>query len=76
MLIREHLLGEPGRRRMRDRVVGVHEIELLALGDFVLFDRERERIGRRLLKQRVFELRDFVKRHAFGKAAQPERTCV
>ena len=76
MLIREHLLGEPGRRRMRDRVVGVHEIELLALGDFVLFDRERERIRRRLLEQRVFELRDFVERHALRKAAQPKRTRV
>src|SRR5206468_6232702 len=57
---------------MRDRVVHVHEIELLALGDFVLLDRERERIRRRLLEERVLELGDFVKRDALGKSTQPE----
>ena len=56
--------------------MNVHQIELLALGDFVLFDRERQRIGGRLLEQRILELRDLMKRHPLGKAAQAERARV
>src|SRR2546427_7616823 len=37
-----YLLGEPRRRRVRDRIVHVHQLEPLAQGDFVLLHRERQ----------------------------------
>jgi len=36
----EHLFRQPRGGGVRDRVVHVHQVELLAFGDFVLFDRE------------------------------------
>ena len=54
----------------------VHEIELLAFGDFVLLDGEREGVRGRLLEQGILELRDLMERHALGKAAEAERAGV
>ncbi len=44
-LVLEHLFRQPGGGGVRDGVVDVHQIELLALGDFMLFDRECQRVG-------------------------------
>src|SRR2546429_198569 len=72
----EHLLGEPRRRGMRDGVVHMHEVEVLAHRHFVLLHRQRQRVRRRLLEQGIFGLRDLVERHPLRVAAQPKRARV
>src|SRR5439155_9320262 len=72
----QHLFREPCGGRVRNRVMRVHEIELLAFGDFVLLDGEREGVRGRLLEQGILELRDLMERHALGKAAEAERAGV
>src|SRR5881409_1785043 len=72
----EHLLGEPGRRGMRDGVMHVHQLELLAQRDLVLLDGQRERVGR-VLEQRIVGGHDLVEGDALGEPApQPERAGV
>ena len=72
----EHLLREPRGRRVRDRVVDVHQLELLAQRDLVLLHRERQRV-RGLLEQGIVRRHDLVERDALGEfAPQPERARV
>jgi len=66
----EHLFREPGRGGMRDGVVHVHEVEVLAHCHFVLLYRQRQRVGRRVLEQGILGLHDLVERHPLGVATQ------
>ena len=74
-LVGHHLFREPGRRGEGDGVVHVQQLEPLALGDLVLFDRQRQCV-RRLLEQRIVDRGDFVKGHALDDPPQPERAGV
>ena len=72
----QHLLGKPRGGRVRDRVVRVHQVEVLAHRDLVLFHRQGHRVRGRLLEQGILGLRDFVEGHSLGEAPQPERARV
>src|SRR5437879_2227954 len=72
----EHLLGEPRRRGVRDRIMYVHQLELFAQGDLVLLHRQRQRVGG-LLEQRILGGNHFVESDALGEATpQPKRAGV
>ena len=55
----QHLLGDPGARRVRDRVVAMQQVEPVREHDFVHANRERE-VVRRKLEQRIAPDVDFV----------------
>ena len=68
----EHLVGEVGGRRMRDRVVGMDDVEPVVLGD------PRDGIGQRqqvlrLAEERIRRHQDRLERQAGDAVAQPER---
>ena len=68
----QHLLREPRRGGVRDGVMHVHEVELLAHGHFMLLHRQRQRVRGRLLEQRILGLRDLVERDPLDVPTQPE----
>src|SRR6266511_5518331 len=54
----------------------VHEVQVLAYRHLVLLHGQRQGVRRRLLKQRILDLRDLVKSDALRKAPEPERAGV
>jgi hypothetical protein len=71
----QHLSGDPGARRVRNRVVTVQQLEAVGAHDFVHPYSEGEVIGREL-EQRVAPDVYFVEENAGQKGRQPERLPV
>src|SRR5664279_1254456 len=73
--ILEHLARDPRARCMRDRVVRVHELEIVIAHDFVNAHREREIVGR-ILEERIADDIHLVIENPGGEAAQAEGLLV
>src|SRR5512140_299944 len=71
----EHLASDPRARGVRDRVVCVHQLELVVAHDLVESHREREIVWG-ILEQRVANDIHLVIEDARGEAAKPERLLV
>jgi hypothetical protein len=71
----EHLPGDPGRGRMGNRVVHVHEIQPEFFGHLMNRNREGERIGG-MLEEGILIHLHFVEIKTFAKTQQAERLSV
>jgi len=72
----EDLLREVRADRMRNRVVDVQDVELLVRRDLGHLRRQRERVRRIRIEQRIRRDRDFVKVHALVQEIEPRRQRV